>query len=96
MTLDRPRTGRRSAALCWTAHLVMDVDCARLFQPRRRRLRGIYRGLNVGLGSDDDPAHVMENRARVSGWFAQPADRLVTVHQVHSPDVHVVTPDNAW
>jgi YfiH family protein len=57
--------------------------------------RGIYRGLNVGLGSDDDRAHVMENRARVSGWFAQDASRLVTVHQVHSPHVHVVTPDNA-
>jgi YfiH family protein len=56
---------------------------------------GIYRGLNVGLGSADDPAHVMENRARVSGWFAQGPDRLVTVHQVHSPDVHVATPDNA-
>lgn len=57
--------------------------------------RGIYRGLNVGLGSDDDRADVMENRARVSGWFAQDPSRLVTVHQVHSPDVHVATPDNA-
>jgi copper oxidase (laccase) domain-containing protein len=53
--------------------------------------RGIYRGLNVGLGSKDDRAHVMENRTRVSGWFAQDLDRLVTVHQVHSPDVHVAT-----
>ncbi|WP_394688282.1 peptidoglycan editing factor PgeF [Hoeflea sp.] len=56
---------------------------------------GIYRGLNVGLGSADDRAHVMENRARVSRWFAQDPARLVTVHQVHSPDVHVATLDNA-
>jgi YfiH family protein len=55
---------------------------------------GLYKGLNVGLGSNDDPAHILENRIRVSNWFAQPADRLVTVHQVHSPDVHVVTRDN--
>lgn len=56
---------------------------------------GIYRGLNVGFGSSDDRNHVMENRARVSGWFAQDPARLVTVHQVHSPDVHVATLDNA-
>lgn len=49
--------------------------------------QGIYRGLNVGLGSNDDRAHVLENRARVSGWFGLPAERLATVHQVHSPDV---------
>jgi copper oxidase (laccase) domain-containing protein len=30
---------------------------------------GIYRGLNVGLGSKDARARVEENRARVSGWF---------------------------
>ncbi|MGV8938877.1 MAG: peptidoglycan editing factor PgeF [Allorhizobium sp.] len=51
---------------------------------------GIYRGLNVGLGSNDDHTHVLENRARVSGWFGLPAGRLATVHQVHSPDVMVI------
>jgi len=51
---------------------------------------GIYRGLNVGLGSADDHDLVVENRRRVAAWFALPLDRLATVHQVHSPDVLVV------
>lgn len=51
---------------------------------------GIYAGLNVGTGSDDDPAHVAENRRRVAGWMGVALDRLVTVHQVHSPDVVTV------
>nr|WP_246665311.1 peptidoglycan editing factor PgeF [Rhizobium tropici] len=48
---------------------------------------GLYRGLNVGLGSNDDRDHVQENRRRVAGWFGLPLDQLATVHQVHSPDV---------
>ncbi|PWV97606.1 hypothetical protein DFR52_106129 [Hoeflea marina] len=55
---------------------------------------GIYDSLNVGLGSADDRERVLENRALISRWFALPADRLITVHQVHSPRVHVVTYDN--
>ncbi|PWE52643.1 peptidoglycan editing factor PgeF [Metarhizobium album] len=51
---------------------------------------GLYRGLNVGLGSNDDQQKVQENRARVARWFDAPVDRLATVHQVHSPDVMVV------
>ena len=54
---------------------------------------GIYRGLNGGLGSNDDPEKVRENRRRVSAWFGLPPDRLATAHQVHSPDVVVVTAD---
>jgi copper oxidase (laccase) domain-containing protein len=56
--------------------------------------KGLYRGLNVGLGSKDDRAHIIENRTRVSRWFGLDLDRLVTVHQVHSPRVHVATADN--
>ncbi len=52
---------------------------------------GIYQGLNVGLGSADTRDHVMENRSRVAGWFGQDENHLITVHQVHSPDVVVVT-----
>ena len=57
--------------------------------------QGIYRGLNVGLGSNDDQALVAENRARVAGWFGQSVDHLATVHQCHSPDVVTVTADYA-
>jgi YfiH family protein len=52
--------------------------------------QGIYAGLNVGVGSQDDRERVGENRKRVAAWFGQPVDRLATVHQVHSPDVVVV------
>jgi polyphenol oxidase len=51
---------------------------------------GIYGGLNVGVGSDDDRAAVIENRGRVAEWMGVPASRLVTLHQVHSADVVVV------
>ena len=51
---------------------------------------GIYAGLNVGAGSDDERDRVTENRARVAGWFGLPAEKLATVHQVHSPDVQVI------
>ena len=51
---------------------------------------GIYRGLNVGLGSSDDRARVEENRARVSAWFGAEPHRLATLHQVHSPDAVIV------
>jgi YfiH family protein len=55
---------------------------------------GIYAGLNVGIGSNDDRNHVLENRARVAGWFGLAPEKLATVHQVHSPDVAVV--DSAY
>lgn len=54
---------------------------------------GLVAGLNVGLGADDEPAAVAENRARAVAAVA-PAARLVTVYQVHSPDC--VTVDAPW
>lgn len=50
---------------------------------------GPVAGLNVGLGSDDDPAAVAENRARAAEAVL-PGARLVTVYQVHSPDCATV------
>lgn len=50
---------------------------------------GIYRGLNIGIGSDDDPTHVAENRRRVATWMGVPASYLLSVYQIHSPDVIV-------
>jgi YfiH family protein len=52
---------------------------------------GIYAGLNVGMGSGDDRASVAENRARVARWMGVPTGSLVSMHQIHSPDVIVVT-----
>jgi YfiH family protein len=50
---------------------------------------GIYRGLNTGAGSADDPALVRENHRRVAEWMGVAPDRLLTAYQVHSPDVIV-------
>ncbi|MGC6329156.1 peptidoglycan editing factor PgeF [Rhizorhabdus sp. FW153] len=52
--------------------------------------QGIHAGLNVGLGSDDDRDAIMENRRRAVEAVA-PGHKLVTLHQVHSPDVVTVT-----
>jgi YfiH family protein len=51
---------------------------------------GIHAGLNVGLGSDDDHAAIVENRRRAVEAVA-PGHSLITVHQVHSPDVVTIT-----
>lgn len=51
---------------------------------------GIHAGLNVGLGSDDDRAAILENRRRAVAAVA-PGAALVTLHQVHSPDAVAVT-----
>lgn len=53
---------------------------------------GIYESLNCGAGSDDRPAHVQENRARVLTEFA--AHNLATVYQVHGTSVVEAT--GAW
>lgn len=58
---------------------------------------GLVAGLNVGLGSGDDPAAIAENRRRAADAVA-PGAALVTVYQVHSADVVTVTapfPDDA-
>jgi len=52
---------------------------------------GIYASLNGGLGSHDEQANVTENRARMAAALGVEHDRLVSVHQVHSPDVAIVT-----
>ena len=52
---------------------------------------GIYAGLNGGLGSDDEPADVRENRRRMAGHLGVEPKHFLSVYQVHSPDVAVVT-----
>lgn len=51
---------------------------------------GLYAGLNVGLGSDDDPVAVRENRQRASEAVLSGA-ALATLHQVHSAKAVAVT-----
>ncbi|MBR1144738.1 peptidoglycan editing factor PgeF [Bradyrhizobium sp. AUGA SZCCT0431] len=52
---------------------------------------GIYEGLNGGLGSNDDAAHVAENRRRMAEQMGVAPDRFLSVHQIHSPDAVVAT-----
>jgi hypothetical protein len=52
---------------------------------------GIYAALNGGLGSNDDPAHVAENRRRMAEQMGVAPTHLIGVHQIHSPDALVVT-----
>jgi YfiH family protein len=51
---------------------------------------GIYASLNGGLGSNDTPGNVAENRGRMGAALGLPADRLVSLYQVHSADVITV------
>jgi YfiH family protein len=50
---------------------------------------GLYASLNGGQGSDDAPAAVAENRARMAARLGVTPDRFVTAYQIHSPDVIV-------
>ncbi|MDA7423910.1 peptidoglycan editing factor PgeF [Thalassococcus lentus] len=52
---------------------------------------GVFQGLNCGPGSSDQTDVVAINRARVAEAMEVAPDHLVTVHQVHSPDVVTVT-----
>ncbi len=52
---------------------------------------GIYESLNGGLGSQDDPAHVAENRRRMAAQMGVASEHFLSVHQIHSPDVVVAT-----
>lgn len=51
---------------------------------------GIYQGLNMGIGSNDNRDHVHENRARAAHFFGVAPTHLVSPWQVHSPDALIV------
>jgi YfiH family protein len=55
---------------------------------------GIYAGLNGGLGSNDEPANVRENRRRMAAALHVAPEKLLTLHQIHSPDV--VVANDPW
>src|SRR5882762_4062350 len=51
--------------------------------------QGIYESLNGGIGSNDAPDKVAENRARMAAALGVPRKHFVTCFQIHSPDVIV-------
>lgn len=56
--------------------------------------QGIYAGLNCGLGSDDTPGDVRENRSRAARMIGAEPAQLRTLYQVHS--ARVVDADAGW
>jgi hypothetical protein len=52
---------------------------------------GIYGSLNGGLGSNDDPANVAENRRRMAEQIGVSPVHFLSVYQIHSPDAVVAT-----
>ena len=55
---------------------------------------GVYTSMNGGVGSNDAPDHVAENRARMALALGVPATRFITPYQIHSPEVAVA--DKPW
>ncbi len=55
---------------------------------------GPYASLNCGLGSDDKPAHVAENRSRALAMLSLAGGALCTAYQTHGITVRVV--DEPW
>ena len=51
---------------------------------------GLFGSLNCGFGSGDSPERVARNREIAMNHIGLPADRLVTVRQVHSATVVIV------
>lgn len=56
--------------------------------------RGLYASLNGGLGSQDDPANVAENRRRMADALKVAPTHFLSAYQIHSADVAVV--DRDW
>jgi polyphenol oxidase len=77
-----------------TSELLRDVRHG-FFTRRGGASSGIYAGLNCGPGSQDQRSAVSVNRARVAEALAVPADRLLSLHQVHSAEV-AVAENGGW
>ncbi|MEH6951249.1 peptidoglycan editing factor PgeF [Nitrobacter sp. NHB1] len=56
--------------------------------------QGIYASLNAGIGSRDDPAHVVENRRRMAEVMGVAPANFLSLYQIHSPDA--VIADRSW
>lgn len=56
--------------------------------------KGPFDTLNCGFGSGDAPQRVAVNREIAMAWLGLPADRLVTLRQIHS--AQIVTVERPW
>ena len=55
---------------------------------------GVYASLNGGIGSNDEPHKVRENRDRMASALGVAPSHFVTCYQIHSPDV--VVAETPW
>lgn len=53
--------------------------------------QGVYHGLNCGHGSGDNTDHTSENRGKVANETGVQNNALLSLYQVHGPDVFYVT-----
>jgi len=51
---------------------------------------GIFESLNTGLGSEDDPDNVMENRERIATALGTSNTKILSLWQIHSREVMIV------
>src|SRR3954465_2264791 len=55
---------------------------------------GLYESLNGGVGSEDLPERVAENRARMANQLGMAPEHFLTCYQIHSPEV--VVAETPW
>jgi YfiH family protein len=55
---------------------------------------GVYTSFNQGLGSKDQPGHVLQNRRRAARHLGVEARALLTAYQIHS--AHALTVGRPW
>src|SRR3569832_73472 len=55
---------------------------------------GLYESMNGGVGSEDSPAKVAENRARMAKSLGVATEHFLTCYQIHSPTV--VVAETPW
>src|SRR4029079_489014 len=53
---------------------------------------GLYESLNGGVGSEDSPAKVAENRARMARQLGVAPERVLPCYHIHPPQVVVAEP----
>jgi Uncharacterized conserved protein len=56
--------------------------------------KGLYEGLNCGIGSNDQKKNVYKNLDIVSKKFSIKKNSLILMHQIHSNKVKIINRDN--
>ena len=77
------------------SNLSIDGIAHGFFSRRGGVSEGIYASLNVGPGSNDDPAQIEKNRALCVEALGLPGACLHTGYQIHSARVVEITSENA-